>query len=72
MPIAKRDIVEMLLARSDHQRAIRADEELPVLVHVELHGRLLRDLGLDPMDLMDAIGEAPRRFNRNRNLAGRA
>jgi hypothetical protein len=66
MTIAKRDIVEMLLARSDHQRAIEADEQLPTLVHVELHGRLLRDLGLDPALLMRDLARAPRR-----TLAGR-
>ena len=77
MTIAKRDIVGMLLARGDHQRAIRADEELPELVHVEYHGRLLRDLGLDPALLMQDLGEAPRRFSRGRatphgrTLAGR-
>ena len=70
MTIAKRDIVELLLARSDHQRAIRADEELPELVHVELHGRLLRDLGLDPALLMRDLAAAPRRAHR-RTLAGR-
>jgi hypothetical protein len=71
MTIAKRDIVEMLLARGDHQRAIQADDELPELVHVERHGRLLRDVGLDPALLMRDLGEAPRRAHR-RTLAGRA
>jgi hypothetical protein len=82
MSIAKREIVELLLARSDHERAIRADEELPEMVHVEYHGRLLRDLGLDPAVLQWDLGQASRRFDRfdrfgrrrpaRRRLAGRS
>jgi hypothetical protein len=64
MPIAKRKIVELLLARRDHERAIRADEELPELVYVELHHRLLEDLGLDPAMLVRDLGETGRRFER--------
>ena len=77
MPIAKREIVELLLSRRDHARAIRADEELPELVHVEYHGSLLRDLGIDPALLQWDIEMASRRFNRRRpgarrSLAGRS
>ena len=61
MLIAKRDIVELLLARRDMQRAIRADEELPELVDVELHQGLLRDLGLDLALLLRELGEPGRR-----------
>ena len=70
MPIAKRQIVELLLARRDHQRAIRADEELPEVVHPEVHGGLLDDLGIDPALLQRDIGMMRRRFGR-RELAGR-
>jgi hypothetical protein len=66
MPIAKREIVELLLARNDHQRAIRCDEHLPEVVHLEYHGRLLRDLGLDPAVLQWDLGQASRRFDRKR------
>jgi hypothetical protein len=72
MPIAKRDIVELLLARNDHARAIRADDELPELVHVERHSGLLRDLGLDPALLLWDIEVASRRFNRRRPVRGRS
>ena len=78
MPIAKRDIVELLLARSDIQRAIRADEELPEHVHVEFHGKLLSDLGIDAALLARDLAAPSRRFTRRRpstprrNLAGRA
>lgn len=76
MPIAKRDIVEMLLARGDHQRAIRADDELPELVYVEFHGRLLWDLGLEPAELERDLAHAGRRFARRplqrRSFAGRS
>ena len=75
MPIAKREIVELLLARSDHERAIRCDEELPEVVNVEYHGRLLRDLGLDPALLQWDLRRASR-FDRSRSggrsLAGRS
>jgi hypothetical protein len=76
MPIAKREIVELLLARGEHERAIRADEELPEVVHVEYHGSLLRNLGFDPALLEWDLGQAGRRFNRRptdrRSLAGRS
>ena len=77
MLIAKRNIVELLLARSDIQRAVRADEELPELVHADLHAGLLWDLGLDPAQLSRDLGEPTRRFTRTRparprrSLAGR-
>jgi hypothetical protein len=70
MPIAKRQIVELLLARRDHDRAIRADEELPGVVHPEVHRGLLEDLGIDPALLPRDIGMTSRRFGR-RELAGR-
>lgn len=76
MPIAKREIVELLLARGDHERAIRADEELPEVVHVEYHGGLLRKVGLEPALLVWDLGQAGRRFNGRptgrRSLAGRS
>ena len=76
MPIAKRDIVEMLLARGDHQRAIRADDELPELVYADLHGRLLWDLGLEPAQLERDLAHSRRRFvhrpPRRRTFAGRS
>ena len=53
MPIAKRDIVELLLARHELERAVRADEELPTIVHVEHHAWLLDDLSIDPELLRD-------------------
>ena len=71
MPIAKRDIVGLLLARSDIQRAIRADEALPELVYVEFHGKQLSDLGLDPALLVRDIAEPSRRFTRRRPIAPR-
>ena len=76
MPIAKREIVELLLSRRDHERAIRADDELPEVVDVELHRSLLRDLGLDPAFLLWDLGRGSRRFERGaaarrRSLASR-
>ena len=78
MPIAKRDIVELLLSRNDIERAIRADDELPELVDTDLHADLLWDLGLDPMQLSHDLAASESRFARspstvNRpSLAGRA
>jgi hypothetical protein len=76
MPIAKRDIVEMLLVRGDHQRAIRADDELPELVYADLHGRLLWDLGLEPAQLERDLAHTGRRFAhrplQRRSFAGRS
>ena len=59
MPIAKRDIVELLLARHELERAIRADEELPTFVHVEHHAWLLNDLSIDLELLRDAGTSSP-------------
>lgn len=72
MTFGKRDIVELLLARGDHQRAIRADDELPELVHVDYHARLLRDLGLDPALLLQDLRMTERRFTRRRPSARRS
>lgn len=77
MPIAKREIVELLLTRSDHARAIRADEELPEVVNLDYHAGLLRDLGIDPALLEWDLEMARRRFSRRRashrrSLAGRS
>ena len=77
MRIAKREIVELLLTRSDHARAIRADEELPEVVHLDYHSGLLRELGLDPALLQWDLGRASHRFDRRpparrRSLAGRS
>ena len=55
MPIARRDIVELLLARHELERAVRADEELPTFVHVEHHAWLLNDLSID-LELLRDIG----------------
>jgi hypothetical protein len=71
MRIAKRDIVEMLMARGDLQRAIRADEELPEVVYAERHARLLWDLGLDPVELSRDIVAPGRQFSRPGTSAGR-
>ena len=59
MPIAKRDIVELLLARHELERAVRADEELPTLVHVEHHAWLLDELSIDPELLRDVGASSP-------------
>jgi len=72
MRIPKQQIVELLLARNDHARAIRADEQLPEVVDVELHDGLLRDLGLDPTLLLWDLKMASRRFNRRRSVHGRS
>jgi hypothetical protein len=70
MLIAKRDIVEVPLARRDHQRAILADEELPALVDADLHSGLLERLGLDPALLARDVGMTSGRFDR-RHAPGR-
>ena len=59
MPIAKRDIVELLLARHELERAVRADEELPTFVHVKHHAWLLNDLSIDLELLRDAGTSSP-------------
>ena len=59
MPIAKRDIVELLLARHELERAVRADEELPTFVDVEHHAWLLDDLSIDRELLRDIGSSSP-------------
>ena len=59
MPIANRDIVELLLARHELQGAVRADEELPTFVNVEHHAWLLNDLSIDLELLRDIDPSSP-------------
>jgi hypothetical protein len=55
MKLDKNAILDMLRNRGDHERANRADQELPDEVDHEEHSGLLGKLGLDPKDVLRKV-----------------
>jgi hypothetical protein len=56
MEIPKEKIVEFLRERGDHDRADKADRELPDQVDHEQHADLLSRYGVDPQELIGKLG----------------
>jgi len=56
MQIPKARVVQTLRDRGDHDRAHRADQQLPDRVNPSRHWDLLARLGIGPRDLPDRIG----------------
>jgi hypothetical protein len=56
MQIDKSQIIELLKSRGEHDKAAQADSELPGQVDTDQHADLLGKLGLDPKDLLGALG----------------
>jgi hypothetical protein len=56
MEIPKDQVVQMLRDRGDHDRAQRADQQLPDRVDPSQHWDLLARLGIGPRDLPGRIG----------------
>jgi hypothetical protein len=54
--IPKDKILELLRERGDHDKASQADQELPDKVDTERDAGLLSKLGIDPQDLIGALG----------------
>jgi hypothetical protein len=56
MEIPKDKILEFLKQRGDHDKAERADRELPETVDTERDKGILDRLGIDPQDLLGNLG----------------
>ena len=58
MQIPKDKILELLRSRGENDKAAQAEGELPDQVDTEKHAGLLEKLGIDPGDLVGALGGA--------------
>jgi len=56
MQIPKEQILELLRSRGQEDKAAQADGELPEQVDTEKHAGILQKLGIDPGDLLGALG----------------
>lgn len=56
MEIPKDKILDFLKQRGDHDKAEKAERELPDTVDTERDKGLLDRLGIDPQDLMGNLG----------------
>lgn len=54
--IPKEKIIELLRERGEHDKAEKAQEQLPDKVDHEEHAGLLAEHGIDPKDLLGKIG----------------
>jgi F0F1-type ATP synthase membrane subunit b/b' len=55
MQIDKQEIVQMLRERGDHDKAQKAEQELPDKVDREEHQDLLRQFGINPQELISKL-----------------
>jgi hypothetical protein len=55
MEIPKDQILQMLRDRGDDSKAQQADQQLPDQVDSEKHGDLLKQIGVDPSELMGGL-----------------
>jgi hypothetical protein len=53
--IDKSQILELLKSQGDHDKAGKADAELPDKVDTDKHADLLQKVGIDPSDLMGKL-----------------
>jgi hypothetical protein len=56
MQIPKEQVLELLRSRGQEDKAAQADGELPEQVDTDQHAGILQKLGLDPGDLIGALG----------------
>ena len=56
MQIPKEQILELLRSRGQQDKAGEADRELPGTVDTDQHAGILKKLGIDPQDLLGALG----------------
>jgi hypothetical protein len=60
MNIDKKQVVELLRSRGQHDKATRAEAELPDQVDTDKHGGQLDELGVDAKEL---LGKLPGGFH---------
>jgi hypothetical protein len=56
MQIPKDQILQLLRSRGEDQKAEQADGQLPDQVDTEEHAGILKQLGIDPQDLLGSLG----------------
>ncbi len=56
MQIDKQEILELLRSRGEHDTADQAENELPDEVDTDEHAAQLKQLGINPADLLGGIG----------------
>jgi len=56
MQIPKDQILDLLRSRGQEDKATQADSELPDQVDTEQHAGILDRIGIDPKDLIGALG----------------
>jgi hypothetical protein len=56
MEIPKDKILDLLKQRGEHDKADRADQELPDKVDPERDQGILEKIGIDPQDLLGSMG----------------
>jgi hypothetical protein len=56
MEIPKDQILELLRSRGDHDKADKAEQELPDKVDPDQHGDVLSKHGIDPSDVLGKLG----------------
>jgi len=56
MEIDKQTIVDLLHERGDHDKATKAEHELPEKVDHDEHADLLKRFGVDPQELLGKVG----------------
>lgn len=55
MEIDRQEIVDELRGRGENDVADRAERELPEVVDTDVHADLLRQLGVNPVDLLGGV-----------------
>ena len=55
MQIDKQQIIEMLRERGDHDKAEKAEQQLPDKVDHEEHQNLLQQFGVNPQELISKL-----------------
>ena len=55
MQIDKQQIIQMLREQGDHDKAQKAEQELPDKVDPEEHKNLLQQFGINPQDLISKL-----------------
>jgi hypothetical protein len=56
MQIPKDKILELLRSRGQEDKASQADNELPSQVDTDQHAGILEKLGINPQDIIGAVG----------------
>jgi hypothetical protein len=64
MQIPKDRIVDLLRSRGEHDQASRAEGELPDPVDTEKDAGQLHELGIEPLDIIGALGGGAASANR--------